>query len=136
MEHEITLNWLEKMAFESTQPDGYKIRLDADENPETSATRPKPLLLSALAGCTAMDVVSLLQKMRVDLKKLDIKVKGELTEDHPKYYKSMHITYILSGSNIDREKVEKAISLSQEKYCGVSALFRMAIPVSYSVEIN
>ena len=136
MEHEVSLNWLEKMKFEVTQPDGYIVSLDADDSPDQSSTRPKPLLLSALAGCTAMDVISMLQKMRVDIKDMQVKVNGELTEDHPKYYKNMHITYIFTGKDIDIKKIEKAIELSQEKYCGVSALFKMAIPLTYSVEIK
>ena len=136
MGHEVTLNWLEKMKFEVTQPDGYIVSLDADDSPDQSSTRPKPLLLSALAGCTAMDVMSMLQKMRVDIKDMQVKVNGELTEDHPKYYKNMHITYIFTGKDIDIKKIEKAIDLSQEKYCGVSALFKMAIPLTYSVEIK
>lgn len=136
MGHEVTLNWLENMKFEVTQPDGYIVSLDADDSPDQSSTRPKPLLLSALAGCTAMDVISMLQKMRVDIKDMQVKVNGELTEDHPKYYKNMHITYIFTGKDIDIKKIEKAIDLSQEKYCGVSALFKMAIPLTYSVEIK
>lgn len=135
MEHEIDLKWLKEMAFEGTQPDGYKIKLDAAETPAINATKPKPLLLTALAGCTGMDVASLLKKMRIEVKDLNIKVKGILTDEHPKYYRSMHITYQFAGNNLDREKIEKIISMSQEKYCGVSALFRMAIPVTYTVEL-
>jgi putative redox protein len=136
MEHEISLKWLEKMAFEATQPDGYTLRLDAAENPDVPATRPKPLLLSALAGCTGMDVISLLEKMRVPVKDMEIKVSGELTEEHPRTYKSMHITYILTGENIEKEKVIKAIELSQEKYCGVSAILKKGAAITYSLEIR
>jgi putative redox protein len=82
--------------------------------------RPKPLLLFSLAGCTGMDVVSLLKKMRVDFTDFKIKVSAELTEDHPKYYHKIHLTYLFSGEDLDAGKIEKAVNLSQDKYCGVS----------------
>lgn len=135
MKHEVNLGWLEKMAFES-ELDGHKITLDAAE--EVGGTdqgpRPKKLMLLALAGCTAMDVVSLLKKMRIVVDDLNIKVDSEMTEDHPKQYTSMHVTYEFWGSDLPMAKLEKIVKLSQENYCGVSALYKKAIPVTSSIK--
>ncbi|PKP18889.1 MAG: osmotically inducible protein C [Bacteroidetes bacterium HGW-Bacteroidetes-21] len=138
MEHEINLNWLENMSFEGDLGNGHKMIIDAgpESGGENKGPRPKPLLLMALAGCTGMDVVSLLKKMRVEYESFTIKVKGKLTEEHPKYYESMHITYAIKGKSIDHEKVEKAVSMSKERYCGVSALFQKAIPLTYDILIT
>jgi putative redox protein len=133
---EIKTRWLSKMSFES-EVDGHTITMDAspEAGGENDGPRPKPLLLASLAGCTGMDVVSLLNKMRVEYTDLQINVKGELSEEHPRIYRKIHISYLLKGREIDEAKVEKAVLLSQEKYCGVSAMLRQAADVSYDIRI-
>lgn len=123
------------MAFE-TELDGHKLVVDADESAGGNDTgiRPKKLLLTALAGCTGMDVVSLLKKMHVPFESFNIRVDGKLAEDHPKYYETMHITYELKGTDLPLDKIQKAVELSQEKYCSVSALFKKAIPVTWEIK--
>ena len=96
---------------------------------------PKKLQLASLSGCTGMDIVSILKKMRVEFKALDIEVQGELTEEHPVYYKNMHVIYTITGSNLPLDKVEKAVRMSEETYCGVGALYRKAIPVTSEIVI-
>ncbi len=134
---EITGRWLKNMTFETNIGD-HTIILDADPKVggENKGPRPKPLLLASLAGCTGMDVVSLLGKMRVEFSDLQIRVSGKLTDEHPKYYNKIHIIYILKGKEIDRSKVEKAVSLSQEKYCGVSEMFRKAAEITYEIRLE
>lgn len=95
--------------------------------------RPKPLLMVALAGCTGMDVISILTKMRVELENFDIKVEGVQTEDQPVHYTSMHITYEFWGKDLSNEKLEKAIDLSLEKYCGVAAAYKKIMPLTCSI---
>lgn len=86
---------------------------------------PKALILSALAGCTAIDVVDLLNKMRVQFSDFKIDVEGELSEEHPKIYHTVTLTYYIKlNSEDDKSKMEKAVNLSQEKYCGVSAMVK------------
>lgn len=135
MSHTINLNWLQKMSFESSIKN-HKIKLDLpkDAGGDDTGPTPKPLLLVALAGCTAMDVVPMLQKMRVDFKGLSISVTGEVSEEHPKYYTKMHIIYEFKGENLPKDKLEHAVKLSQDKYCGVGALFKKAIPVTYEIK--
>lgn len=133
---EVTSHWLSKMAFEC-QLGEHRILIDADPKVggENRGTRPKPLLLAALSGCTGMDVVSLLGKMRVSFSGFEVKVNGTLTEEPPKYYHKIHITYILKGKGMDRGKVEKAVSLSMEKYCGVSAMLKFAATLTYEIQM-
>jgi len=133
--HEIDLEWENGMLFHSVV-NGHKVLVDADASVGGSdkAPRPKPLMLVSLAGCTAMDVVSLLNKMRVEFSYFNVKVSAELTEDHPKVYSKVHIVYQIKGNNIDKSKVEKAVNLSQERYCGVSAMFRKFAELSFEIQ--
>lgn len=133
--HTIDLNWESGMYF-SSEVNGHKVYVDADASVggTNKAPRPKPLMLVALAGCTAMDVVSLLNKMKVSFSYFNIKINAELTEEHPKIYNKIHIIYQIKGNNIDKSKVEKAVNLSQEKYCGVSAMFKKFAQVSFEIQ--
>jgi len=136
MKESINLKWLDKMAFE-TEIDGHKIKVDAKE--EVGGTgrgpRPKPLMMVALAGCTAMDVISILNKMRVDVEKFNVIVEGDLTEEHPKHYTAMHLIYEFKGNDLPMDKLEKAIRLSQENYCGVSASYKKAMKLTHEIRI-
>jgi putative redox protein len=125
MQHLSELNWVDDLKFDVLQ-NGKTFRVDGNQD-ETASTgfRPKALILSSLAGCTGIDVVELLKKMRVKFSDFNIKVSGNLTEEHPKVYDVVVLTYSIRLANEgDREKVQKAIDLSQEKYCGVSAMVR------------
>lgn len=97
---------------------------------------PKALLLSAVAGCSGIDVVDILAKMRVELQGLEIEVKAEQTDEHPKVYKDIYIIYKVKTDPAHEEKVRKAIDLSLEKYCGVSAMLRKNAPIHYTLEIQ
>jgi putative redox protein len=136
MKHETILRWTGNMAFE-TELDGHKLTLDADEDVggHNTGMRPKKLMLTALAGCTGIDVISILKKMKIVPDKFNVKVDGNVTEDHPKQYDSMHITYEFQGDNLPEDKLMRAIELSQEKYCGVSAVYKKAIKVTYEMSI-
>lgn len=132
----INIDWQGDMAFE-TELDGHKLVIDA--SPEVggkdTGPRPKPLMLVALAGCTGMDVVSILKKMRVELDGLRIWVEAEQTEEHPKQYSEMKIIYEFKGKDLPMDKIEKAVNLSEERYCGVSAVYRKAMPVSTEIRV-
>lgn len=131
---EINVSWKEGMAFEA-DVEGFKLMLDAAEKfgGHHQGPRPKPLMLVALGGCTGMDVVSILSKMRIEPESFNIKVEGTKSEEQPAYYTCMHITYEFRGENLPYEMLEKAINLSLEKYCGVAALYKKAIPVTYTI---
>jgi putative redox protein len=125
------------MSFKSTQY-GHDIILDADEKVggTDKGTRPKVLLLTALAGCTGMDVVSILKKMKVTDYKLDISVDGELTEEHPKIYHTITVTFNFTGTELPEDKIKRAVELSETRYCGVSAMLRKAAQITNIIRIN
>lgn len=135
-QHTVITEWTGDMAFES-QVNSHHVKMDADEKfgGKNTGPRPKPLLLSSLAGCTGMDVVSLLNKMRVNYQAFQIEVLGELTAEHPKYYHKIHIKYQFKGSDLPIPSLKKAIDLSQDKYCGVSAMLKKAADITYEIQI-
>jgi putative redox protein len=137
MKTKIDCTWKQDMAFEA-DVNGFKIMMDADlaVGGGNKGPRPKPLLLVSLAGCTGMDVISILKKMRVEPDFFNISVEGEVTEEHPKYYNKIHVIYELQGKDIDREKVEKAVNLSKEKYCGVNALLSFGAEITNEIRIK
>ena len=132
----IDIAWNEKMRF-STNVNGHDMILDADESVggEDKGPRPKPLMLVALGGCTGMDVISILRKMRVDVDDFHVKIEGELTGEHPRYYHKIHVVYEFRGKGLPMDKLEKAISLSEERYCGVSAVYRQAAEMTSEIRI-
>lgn len=136
MQHEITCRWQQDMAF-SAEVAGHTIVLDADEavGGHNLGPIPKPLLLVSLAGCTGMDVIAILKKMREPVSYFNIKVEGTLTEEHPKTYTRLKIIYEFKASDgLQEENIRKAIDLSQERYCGVSALLKKAVPIDIEIQ--
>jgi putative redox protein len=137
MKTTLDMRWKGDMAFE-TELNGHKIVIDADEKVggQNLGPRPKALMMVALAGCTGMDVISILKKMRVEVKDFNVRVEGNVTEEHPKQYDAMKLIYAFSGNNLEEEKLRKAIDLSMERYCGVSAVYKKAMQMSYEIEIK
>jgi putative redox protein len=97
---------------------------------------PKPFVLTALAGCTGMDIISLLKKSGNDINDLDIKVTGELSKQAPIEYVSIHVKYIFLGDEKNKDAAMEAVTTSQEKYCGVSHMLKKALPVTWEVVYN
>ncbi len=122
----ISTKWLGNMAFESNNPSGHTFKIDVapDDGGEGSGMRPKALMLSSLAGCSGLDVASLIKKMKLEVDDFHIETMGELTEEHPKYYHKVKIEYHFHGPNLNEAKLQRAVDLSIEKYCGVMEMFR------------
>jgi len=124
------------MSFEANI-NGYKVYIDSD--PEFGGKgrgpQPKPLMMLALAGCTGMDVISLMNKMRVEYDSLNVVVEGDLTEEHPKHFTKMKVIYEIRGSNVDLKKIEKIVNMSKEKYCGVSYSYIKAMELEYEIKL-
>jgi putative redox protein len=110
------------------------IDLDKDHGGNNLGTSPKILMLVSLAGCTGLDVVGILNKMKVNFSDLSINVHANLTETEPKIYDKVAITYTIRVKEKDRSKVERAVTLSQDKYCGVSEMFRAFSNLSHKIE--
>lgn len=140
MKHKIETKWQENMSFHAEIND-HLIHIDADETNGGSnkGPRPKPLILVALAGCTAMDTIAILKKMRIEPEYFNVTAEGELTDEHPKYYNVIHLLFEFKGKNLPLEKLQKAVDLSQENYCGVTAMLKKSAEITYEIrydEIN
>lgn len=136
-QHEISTQWMGKMQFNSLV-NGHTIVMDAPEKVggEDQGSIPKPFVLTALSGCTGMDVIAILRKANKQVTNMDIKVTGELSKQAPIEYISIHVVYEFEGDVEFRDAALEAVSDSQNKYCGVSHMLRKAIPVTWEVNYN
>lgn len=125
MINKVKTTWKGNMQLESTNPGG-NLMIDADEEVggQGKGYRPKSLMLTSLSGCTGLDVVSLLKKMRAEVEGFDVEVEANLTDEHPKYYDKVHVIYNFYDKEFKKDKIEKAVNLSVERYCGVMEMFR------------
>jgi len=132
--HSVSTKWTGKMHFESLVND-HIIHMDKlqQHGGDNTGPRPKPLMLSAVAGCIGMEIAGIMEKMRLKIETLEIDVTGELTNDHPKMYKEVHITFKIKSAASDKEKIDRAIHLAVDKYCGVVAMFRQFANVTTEV---
>src|SRR5512135_796300 len=133
---EATVTWTSGMAFEAEQ-EGQRIPIDVPGPDGTSrGVRPKGLLLAGLGGCTGMDVVSILEKMRVPFEGLAVEVSADQSEDHPKVFTAIRVTYRFKGRDLPMDKLARAVQLSQEKYCGVSAMLGKTAAISTEIVVE
>ena len=131
---ETTIKWTGKMAFSGVTPSGHELKMDAapEVGGENTGARPTELLLNAVAGCTGIDIISILQKMRLNPISFHMDVRGDRADDHPKRFTNIHIHYALEGE-LPEDKVGRAIRLSKDKYCSVAHSLNAKITVSYSI---
>ena len=131
---QVTLDYKGKMKMVATNDRGHDLEMDTYEQSggDDSAQTPKEAVLSGLAGCTAMDIVGILRKMRIDVDSMRIEVEADQTDEHPKVFKNIKMKYIFS-KGADPEKVERAVKLSQEQYCGVSAMIKKSADLTYEI---
>lgn len=131
---DITLH--EAMSFD-VEVNNHKFMIDAVEavGGKNRGPRPKPLVLASLGGCTGMDVISMLRKMRAEPEYFNVSVAAVSTDEHPKYYNKIHITYTFKGKDLPMAKLEKAVNLSQERYCGVTAMLNKAAEITHEIKI-
>ena len=136
MKDTINVKWMGDMAFEAAIRH-HRILMDSNEDfgGHNHGPRPKPVLMASLAGCTGMDVMSILKKMKIQATSLNIRVEGEMAEEHPKVYTSMHLIYEFGGEDLPLERLNRAVELSQEKYCGVSLTLKKALPVTWEIRL-
>ena len=123
--------WKHDHAFESKlEQNVFQIDGNRKEGPN-----PKALLLSAIAACSGIDVVDILEKMRVSFSDLTIDAEAEQTDEHPRVFKDIWVTYKIKTADENEDKVKKAIELSLDKYCGVSAMLRKNSPINYKLKL-
>ena len=130
--------WTEKSQFESDNPSGYEFTMfdKSQDNGDVVGFAPKALMLSSLAGCSGLDVVSLLEKMRAEVANFKIEVTAELTDEHPKFYNKVKVDYHFTDSELHPEKIQKAVNLSVTKYCGVMEMFRQFADVEIEIFLH
>lgn len=137
MAHEIEVQWMGKMQFNALV-NGHTIIMDGPEKVggENNGPIPKPFVLTALAGCTGMDIAAILRKADKQVDYFDMKVTGEISKKAPIEYTAIHVVYEFKGANENREAALNAVTDSQEKYCGVSNMLKKALPVTWEVNYN
>ena len=125
------------MQFESSNPGGsLQIDVAEDLGGNSNGLRPKALMLSALAGCSGLDVASLIKKMRLEVSDFNIETEGFLTDTEPAVYEKVIVSYNFSGNNLNEEKLTHAVDLSVEKYCGVMHMFRSFAVIEIKINFN
>ncbi len=129
--------WVDGLQMVSNSEAGHGLPLASrlSDSEPLNGIRPVELLLHALAGCSGMDVISILQKMRQPIRKFSIETDGERSETHPKVFTKIAVVYKFTGKGIDPAACEKAIKLSEEKYCSVSAMLRKSCEITTRFEI-
>ncbi len=136
-QHDIDVQWMGKMQFNALV-NGHTVIMDSPVRVggEDHGPIPKPFILTALAGCTGMDVIALLRKSGLSITDFNIHVTGELSKGLPMQYVSMHIVYYFLANDLVKDEVLQAVADSQEKYCGVSAMLKKALPVTWEINFN
>lgn len=131
----IEATWTPPMRFDGTAETGTHLVMDAMPDHGGTGAGPTPMqtVLLAMAGCTGMDVVSVLRKMRAPLETLRLVVSAQRASEHPKVFTKIHVRYEAAGEGLTREQVERAVSLSLEKYCSVTAMLRQTAEVTYEI---
>ncbi len=129
--------WKKGMRFDATALSGHEVALDSatEHGGHNEGFRPMELFLMGLAGCTAMDVISILEKKRQNVTGFEVRVTGNRAEEHPRVYTDAHIEYIVRGHGVDPKAVERAIELSQTKYCPAQAMLGQTMPITHSYRV-
>ena len=133
----ISVNWVDGLLMVGKSDSGHTITMDGppESGGENLGVRPMEMLLLGVAGCTMIDIVTTLKKMRQDLSHLETKINAERATDHPKVFTDIHIQFILKGQNLDEKKVDKAITLSAEKYCSASIMLGEMATITHDFEV-
>ena len=133
----ISVNWVDGMLMVGKSHSGHSITMDGppEIGGDNLGVRPMEMLLLGIAGCTMIDVITTLKKMRQELTYCETKVNAERADDHPKVFTDIHIQFLVKGNDLDSKKVEKAITLSAEKYCSASIMLGKTASISHDFEI-
>lgn len=133
----VEVSWQDEMYFAGSAGTGFELTLDAAPKVggQNMGFRPPELILMGLAGCTAMDVLSILRKKRQDVTGFEVHVRGEQADDFPKVFTDIHITYVVRGHGVDPTAVERSVELSETKYCMATAMLRQVANITSSYEV-
>ena len=134
----LSVNWVDGMLMVGKSHSGHSITMDGpiEIGGENLGVRPMEMLLLGVAGCTMIDVVTTLKKMRQDLSHCETKINAERANEHPKVFTDIHIHFIVKGKDLDSKKVDKAIKLSAEKYCSASIMLGKTAKITHNFEVT
>jgi len=134
----LSVNWVDGMLMVGKSHSGHSITMDGpiEIGGENLGVRPMEMLLLGVAGCTMIDVVTTLKKMRQDLSHCETKISAERAQEHPKVFTDIHIHFIVKGKDLDSKKVDKAITLSAEKYCSASIMLGKTAKITHDFEVT
>jgi putative redox protein len=132
------VHWHQRLTFTGTADTGFEVPLGAIPavGGDNDGFKPIELMLVSLAGCTAMDVISILQKKRLDVRDFDVRVQADRQEEHPKVFTHIILEFIVTGKNIDEASVQRAVELSAEKYCAAQAMLGKVVPIDHVITIH
>jgi putative redox protein len=133
----VKVKWLEKSAFAGRSESGHWVMMDSTFNGgDGAAPSPIELVLIGLGGCSGIDLVAILQKMRQDVTGVDIEIEGVRAEEHPRVYEKVRVVYHVHGKNLNHDRVKAAVELSDEEYCAIAAMLRKTADYAYDVVIH
>ncbi|MCI4398475.1 MAG: OsmC family protein [Acidobacteria bacterium] len=132
----VNVKWVEKSAFAARSESNHWIMMDSSYNGgDGAAPSPIELVLMGLGGCTGIELVAVLQKMRQDVKGIEIEIEGERGPEHPRVYVKVRAKYKITGKNLNPDRVKAAIELCDEEYCSIGAMLRKTADYAYEIEI-
>ncbi len=132
-----TVKWLDNMSFVGESESGHSVVMDGppDSGGRNMGVRPMEMVLLGMGGCTAFDVVMILQRQRQDIVDVHVELEAERASDIPKVFTKIHAHYVVTGRGLDAKKVERAVDMTAEKYCSVSIMLAATVDVSHDFEI-
>ncbi|WP_108648232.1 OsmC family protein [Polynucleobacter rarus] len=137
---ECKVNWLgiDGMSFSAEVGSGHLVNMDGapEAGGRNLAPRPMELLLAGAGGCTAFDVVMILKKARQDIRGCEVKLNATRAEEDPKVFTNIHMTFVVTGKNLDLNRVQKAVDLSHEKYCSATIMLGKTASITHSIEVK
>ncbi len=131
------VTWLQRLSFIGTADSGFEVPLGVikEQGGDDDGLRPMEMLLIGLAGCTAMDAISIMQKKRQDVSAFEVQVHADRADQHPKVFTRIVLEYIFSGHNLDRTAAERSVELSADRYCPAQAMFKLAVPIETTITL-
>jgi putative redox protein len=132
----VKVKWVEKSAFAGLSESGHWIMMDSTFNGgDGGAPSPIEYVLLGLGGCTGIDLVSILQKMRQEVTGIEMEIEGRRAEEHPRVYEHVRLKYKIRGRNLNLERIKAAIELADEEYCSIGAMLRKTADYAYEIEV-
>ena len=135
---QVRIKWLEQRTFEAATGSGHRITMDGppDHGGRNLAARPMEMVLVGLGGCSAFDVVEILEKSRQNVQECQIQIEAERADEIPAVFTNIHMHFIFSGEGLNEKHIKRAVELSVDKYCSVVKMLRPGVVITFDYELN